>query len=98
MTGRRGRHSLRRPTPRSEDRVPADAASSAPAKRPRILIVEDMAAMRGVLVAFMEADGYQAVSAGDGLRGLADAEAAPPDLILLDVTMPGLDGLALLAS
>ena len=77
--------------------MPADAASSAPAKRPRILIVEDMAAMREVLVAFMEADGYQAVSAGDGLRGLAEAEAAPPDLILLDVAMPGLDGLALLA-
>jgi class 3 adenylate cyclase len=66
-------------------------------RRPQILIVDDSAAHRDLLTSFMEADGYAAAAAADGKEGLARVEATPPDLILLDVSMPGLDGLSVCA-
>ena len=64
---------------------------------PRILVVEDEAPMRMALEDILKADGYRVLTAADGQAGLALAIEEKPDLILLDVMMPKLDGLALCA-
>ena len=59
----------------------------------RILIVDDSETNRDVIVTRLRAHGYETAEAEDGEQGLAAVSASPPDLILLDVTMPKLDGL-----
>ena len=63
----------------------------------RILIIEDEAPMRTALTDALTADGFRVLAAVDGEQGLAKATAESPDLILLDVMMPRLDGFALCA-
>ena len=53
--------------------------------------------MRAALEDLLAAEGYRALSAADGARGLERARAEKPDLILLDIMMPKLDGFALCA-
>jgi adenylate cyclase len=60
---------------------------------PRILIVDDNQANVKMLQTRLLADGYDVVTAADGEEGLAVAREQLPDLILLDVMMPKLDGL-----
>jgi len=57
-----------------------------------ILIVDDMPANLGVLTSHLERHGYTAVVAQGGEECISRAEFVRPDLILLDVMMPGLDG------
>jgi two-component system alkaline phosphatase synthesis response regulator PhoP len=59
---------------------------------PRILIVDDEPEMVRGLEDNLRFEGYQTVAAADGARGLALALSEAPDLILLDVMMPGLSG------
>lgn len=63
----------------------------------RILIIEDEAPMRTALADLLTAEGYRVLSAADGESGLQRALDEKPDLILLDVMMPKLDGFALCA-
>jgi two-component system, cell cycle sensor histidine kinase and response regulator CckA len=57
-----------------------------------ILIVDDVAANRAVLVALLEYHGYQLLEAAAGSEGLAVARAEHPDLVITDVLMPVMDG------
>ncbi|TAN49766.1 MAG: PAS domain S-box protein [Methylococcaceae bacterium] len=57
-----------------------------------ILVVDDEASNRALLEAQLAAEGYTVHTAADGAAALAAVAAQPPDLILLDVLMPGLDG------
>jgi adenylate cyclase len=59
---------------------------------PRILIVDDNETNRDILVTRLNAHGYDLQQAGDGEEALAAAKELLPDLILLDVMMPKLDG------
>ena len=59
---------------------------------PRILIVDDEPEMVRGLEDNLRFEGYQTVAAPDGRRGLALALSEAPDLILLDVMMPGMSG------
>lgn len=59
----------------------------------RILIVDDDAFIRRPLEFILREEGYQPVTAADADEGLRAIEACPPDLIFLDVMMPGKDGL-----
>ena len=61
-----------------------------------ILIVEDEEAIRDLIRINLTAAGFVCDEAEDGLQALAKAKASPPDLILLDWMLPGLDGLGLL--
>ena len=63
----------------------------------RILIIEDEAPMRTALTDLLAAEGYRVLSAVDGESGLRRAIEEKPDLVLLDVMMPKLDGFALCA-
>jgi adenylate cyclase len=59
---------------------------------PRILVVDDIPENRRLLEAVLAPRGYEVVTASDGLAALEVVESEQPDLILLDVMMPGLDG------
>jgi two-component system cell cycle response regulator len=58
----------------------------------RILVVDDNAVNRTVLVEWLALEHYVVSTAADGFEALARIEAEPPDLVLLDLMMPGLDG------
>ena len=60
----------------------------------RILIIEDELPMRTALADVLNGEGYRVLSASDGQSGLERAVAEKPDLILLDLMMPRLDGYA----
>src|SRR5207302_739989 len=62
----------------------------------RILVIDDEAAIRDSLKMTLEYEGYEFVGAATGQEGLALAEREAPDLVLLDVKMPGMDGLEVL--
>ncbi len=64
---------------------------------PRLLIIEDELPMRTVLCDCLERHGYRVLLAADGASGLDKALHEKPDLILLDVMMPKLDGWAVCA-
>jgi DNA-binding response OmpR family regulator len=57
-----------------------------------ILVVDDHASVRMLVQDYLTAQGYRVVAAADGREGLMVARAERPDLILLDVMMPNLDG------
>lgn len=59
-----------------------------------ILLIEDNEQNRYLLTFLLEQNGDRVICAVDGLRGVEMATAAPPDLILLDIQLPGMDGYA----
>jgi DNA-binding response OmpR family regulator len=62
---------------------------------PRVLVVEDEPHIRELVCLHLGLEGYQCEGVGDGQAGLQRAEAERFDLLVLDVMLPGLDGLAL---
>ena len=62
----------------------------------RILIIDDEAGIRDSMRRTLEYQGYQFVGAATGQEGLALIERDPPDLVFLDIKMPGMDGLEVL--
>ena len=71
----------------------AEGAQAGGAKMTRILIVEDEPAMVSGLRDNFEFEGYEVISAGDGVEGLERALKDSPDLVVLDVMMPRMSGL-----
>ena len=61
-------------------------------ERPLILVIDDDLDTRVVLAQYMDYCGYSVIAANDGASGLIKAGEEQPDLILLDIIMPGLDG------
>jgi two-component system, sensor histidine kinase and response regulator len=64
---------------------------------PTILVIEDDSAIQEAIVDILEMQGFQVLSAGDGLAGVAAAREQRPDLIICDIMMPFLDGYGVLA-
>jgi two-component system alkaline phosphatase synthesis response regulator PhoP len=60
---------------------------------PTILIIEDEPDLVKVLTSYLEHAGYQVISSGRGDSGLAAWEHRRPDLVILDLNLPGMDGL-----
>lgn len=69
--------------------TPAPAPSSA---GPKVLIVDDEAQIRRLLRLVLEAEGYRVSEASTGGEGLIAAAQRPPDVVLLDLGLPDLDG------
>ena len=64
--------------------------------KPRILVIDDEGAIRDSLRMILEYEDYQFVGAASGQEGLALAQRERPDLVLLDIKMPGMDGMEVL--
>jgi CheY-like chemotaxis protein len=58
----------------------------------RILVVDDVADNSYLMQALLESEGYQVEIADSGYAAIAKIKSAPPDLVLLDVMMPGMNG------
>jgi DNA-binding response OmpR family regulator len=59
----------------------------------RVLIVEDDRTVAEVVTRYLEREGFTVESVADGCEALERADAQPPDLVVLDIMLPGLDGL-----
>jgi two-component system, cell cycle response regulator len=68
-----------------------------PVSPPAVLVAEDSLVIRAVLVEQLQSRGYRVIEAGDGEQALAACHRERPDVVLLDVEMPHLDGHAVLA-
>jgi two-component system cell cycle response regulator len=65
---------------------------------PRVLVVDDVLQVRQVFARFLTMAGMAPSFAADGVEGLAAARVSPPDLVLCDLEMPPMDGVALCAA
>src|SRR5512144_264744 len=65
---------------------------------PKILIVDDEPSIVNLVSVYLRAEGYEVHTAADGPSGLKAARSLKPELIVLDVMLPGMDGVELLAN
>jgi len=63
----------------------------------KILIVEDDKFLRELITKKLKEEGYETVGAGDGEEGIEKAKKESPDIILLDLILPGIDGFEVLS-
>jgi two-component system cell cycle sensor histidine kinase/response regulator CckA len=82
----------RAPAPAGALEKPAASPERAQQAASRILVVEDEALLRGLVIRSLEARGHRVVSARTGKEALELGLAEPPDLLVTDVVLPGLDG------
>src|SRR5262249_51832582 len=68
------------------------SATQAPPSKPRVLVVEDDAALRSLAEQLLEEAGYDVKLAASGRAGLEALEKSVPDVIVLDIMMPDIDG------
>ena len=85
-----------------EDLSPADGSEGVRAAPLRdkglVLVIDDDEAQRDLMCRFLAREGFGAVTASNGVRGLELARALKPKVILLDVMMPGMDGWSVLSA
>jgi DNA-binding response OmpR family regulator len=58
----------------------------------RVLVAEDDSTVAEVVTRYLQRDGHQVETVADGVTALHRAWSAPPDLVVLDIMLPGLDG------
>lgn len=64
---------------------------------PKILIIDDEPSILNLVSAYLKPEGYEVYTASDGPSGLKAAKAYKPDLVVLDLMLPGMDGLEVLS-
>lgn len=64
---------------------------------PKILVIDDEPSIVNLVSSYLKAEGYEVLTSSDGPSGLKSARAFRPDLIVLDVMLPGMDGIELLS-
>jgi len=87
---------LEHPVASSGDLGPARPKTEGDPRVPRILVIDDDAAIRELLRFVLEEEGYKVIEAANGAEGLQWYQAEPTDLVITDLHMPGMEGLALL--
>ena len=70
-----------------------DSSSSPITRRTRVLVADDTDSVRALFQKLLTADGHEVISAQDGLEAMDAIQKYRPDVILLDVGMPGMDGI-----
>lgn len=71
----------------------ANTSSERETPKRRVLVVDDEASVREVLAQYLHVEGFAVVQASNGIEALKAAEHQPPDLVILDLMLPGMDGL-----
>ena len=86
------------PAPTMAAGAPERRARARAGERPtlRILVIDDSATIVALLRRMLRQNGYDTSEAGDAEQGIAQATADPPDLIFLDIVLPGMNGFAAL--
>jgi len=79
-------------TPRRTQPAKPQPAAAAPRPAPLVLIVDDFADNREMYSQFLEFSGYRVAEAQNGHEALEKAFALQPDLVVMDLSLPGLDG------
>ena len=79
-------------TPASNVQNHLHLGASRPLARPVILVADDHEDTRAMFRTMLQSQGYRVIEAADGEKTVQLAESARPDLILMDVTLPGIDG------
>jgi two-component system alkaline phosphatase synthesis response regulator PhoP len=69
-----------------------------PLSKPKILIVDDEQSILNLVSAYLRQEEYEVYTATDGPSGLQAARAYKPDLVVLDIMLPGMDGIEVLAN
>ena len=64
----------------------------------KILVIDDEPSIINLVSAYLKPEGYEVYTAADGNAGLKAARAFKPDLIILDLMLPGMDGIELLST
>src|SRR5215207_801051 len=64
---------------------------------PKILVIDDEPSIVNLVTAYLKPEGYEVHTAMDGPSGLKAARAVKPDLVILDIMLPGMDGIELLS-
>ena len=64
----------------------------------KILVIDDEEGITKLVSAYLEPEGYEVIIKQDGVEGLKAARAAKPDLVVLDIMLPGMDGIELLTT
>jgi DNA-binding response OmpR family regulator len=77
--------------------IDTPGGSAQPRTKPHVMVVDDEPMVREVIISYLERDGYRVTGVADGATALRTVEAARPDLIVLDLMLPQVDGLAVLA-
>ena len=68
-------------------------AATAPARSARtVLVIEDYADTRELIATVLRQDGFHVIEAEDGVEGLLKAGASSPDLVIMDLALPEMDG------
>lgn len=75
-----------------------DSIATKSASRPTLLVVEDDAGVRNLIATTLEAHGYRHVCAGTGRAAIAAATSQAPDIVLLDLGLPDMDGVEVVRS
>ncbi len=65
-------------------------------RQQRVLVVDDEKKIRDLLAAYLRSDGFEVTEASEGSEALAKIRRAEPDLVILDLIMPGMDGIEVL--
>lgn len=73
-----------------------DSAAEGPKNQHTVLVIDDEGAIREVLVRILRKNGYHPVDSADGRTGIEDFRRERPSAVLLDLKMPGMDGIAVL--
>ena len=79
------------------DAVGQPASGPAPVPRGHVLVVDDEPMVREVIATYLERDGYRVASVADGAAALSWLDTGEPDLVVLDLMLPTVDGLSVLA-
>lgn len=87
---------VQQPAKTHQASVPAFAGSPVADLDETVLVVDDEPLIRDLLVQFLSLRGYRVLGVKDGAEALAMVESRPPDLILLDLLMPGMNGVEVL--
>lgn len=83
---------MQAPTDKPQQSAPESFTGEPRAKRPRILVADDSSLNRKLLLAILAKEECEIVEAVDGIDALSKARIERPDLVLLDIMMPGKDG------
>ena len=86
-------HEATEPTPAIHPTLPDDTGTHPPARAPRILVVDDEPPIADLVAGYVTREGWEARAVADGIAAVSAVRDFEPDVVVLDLMLPGLDGI-----